>query len=100
MNYAYHIKNPENKDNEILLNLMKYGSHPICKDYLMSSMIKEYYGTITSFTNFIINLFIMLFFEKFISGIGFHYKGTQRITVNIFLFLSLLVNSMILPFLL
>lgn len=100
MDYAYHIKNAESRHNEILLNLMSYGSQPICRQYLLSTLITNYYGILTSLSNFVINVIIMLFAESLIFAIGLHHKNTERVVVNVVLFFCLILNSMVLPLLL
>lgn len=100
MDYAYHIKNVESRHNDILLNLMSHGGQPICRQYLVSSFITNYYGILTSTSNFIINLAIMLFAETLIFAIGLHYKTTERVLVNVVLFVCLILNSMLLPLML
>jgi ABC-type sugar transport system permease subunit len=63
-------------------------------------LFKDYYGVITSTTNFVINLTIMLLAESLILAIGLHHKDTERVLVNVILFVCLVLNSMVLPLLL
>lgn len=100
MEYAYHIKTPNDRNYDQLLQLTKQGLQPICKEYLISSVLSGYYGVLSALLIFVFNVFIILISDPMIQMIGLHHRTTERMIISCFLSASLVFNSMLVPILL
>lgn len=100
MEYAYHIKTSNDRNHDQLVLLTKQGLQPICKEYLVSSVLSGYYGAVSALLIFVFNIFIILISDPMIKMIGLHHKTNERMIISCFIFASLVFNSMVVPVLL
>lgn len=100
MEYAYHIKTYNERNRDQLLQLTKQGLQPICKEYLLTSVLSDFYGILSASLIFVFNVLILLVSDPLIKMIGLHHKTNERMIISSFLFASLVFNSMVVPILL
>ena len=94
--FNYHLR-PNDIGNDALLELERQGAQPICKDYMLSTLVHDHFEVVTSVAIILMNLLYIKLIPHLVEAIGFQYKTTQSLCNTILLNLCMLTNSVILP---
>lgn len=72
----------------------------ICKQYLLSEVIKNNYAVVSSFLIFLTNLAFLRIAEPLASLVGSNFSTHERVLVSLTIFLCLVLDTCVMPILL